>query len=60
VRQSGLETNAGVLQAGIRDGHEPDMLVTGADVGHDDTKLFQTRFQWFDGKFLVRHELAPF
>ena len=49
----GLEAIAIVLDARIRDGHEPDFLVTGADVGHVDTKLLQAAFQLFDGEIVL-------
>ncbi len=48
-----LEAEAVVLDARVWDGDEPHGLVTGADVGHVDAKLFQAVFQLLDGEIVL-------
>lgn len=60
--ESGLEEPAIaiVLDTRIRNREEPNRFVAGADVRQIDTKLFETTFQQFDSKILVRHVVFSF
>jgi hypothetical protein len=56
-----LEAIAYIFPARIGNREDPDMLVTGTEIGNSDAKLFQAAFQRFDSEILfVQHGCFSF
>jgi hypothetical protein len=56
-----LEADAAELEAGIRNGDEPNLLIAGADIWDVEAKHFQALFELFQGEIVgVQHDRYPF